>query len=52
MAGTIPGICFYKILMQESGKPKKPSDILQLVFCAVVTVIGFSGAILSVIDPA
>ena len=52
MAGTIPAICFYKILMCESGKPKKTSDIVQLVFCAVVTVMGFSGAILSVIDPA
>ena len=52
MAGTIPAICFYKILIAEGDKPKKGSDIAKLIFCGVITLVGFTGAILSVLDPA
>ena len=47
MSGALPGICYAKL--QER---LKCSDVVLLVIVFLVTIIGFTGAILSILDPA
>ena len=47
MSGTIPAICYGKL---KNGLAC--SDIIRLILVVLVTLAGFSGAILSIIDPA
>lgn len=47
MAGGIPAICFQRLKNKLSCW-----DIISLIIALLVTLVGFTGAILSVIDPA
>lgn len=52
MAGTIPAICYYKLIMSKDSSSKSGINWAKMAFCGVVTLIAFSGAILSVVDAA
>lgn len=52
MGGGIPAICYWKIIVKDNEEEKNAKNYLILTFCAFVTLIGFIGAILSVVDPS
>lgn len=52
MAGTIPALCYYKLLMKDDPAKRTASNIAALVFSALITVLACIGAVLSVADPA
>ncbi len=47
MSAAIPGICYGKLRANL-----KRSDIILFIIVVIVTIMGFSGAILSVLDPS
>lgn len=50
MAGTIPTLCYYKLIMPIDGNNGRTINVISLIFCAIVTLAAFSGAVLSVVD--
>jgi uncharacterized membrane protein len=52
MAGTIPAMCYYKLILCKDPELKLIPRTLELFFITIVTEIAFCGGLLSVIDPA
>jgi hypothetical protein len=49
MAGGIPALAYYKLVVQTSPN-KQGKHYAWLLFCLLITLIAFAGAVLSVAD--
>jgi hypothetical protein len=52
IGGGIPALCYYKIVMKNDKSKRNWKSYIMLVFCAIISVLAFIGAILSVVQPA
>lgn len=49
MGGGIPALCYYKIIMKRDKNKRNYKSYIMLLFCALISLLSFTGAILSVV---